>query len=133
MCENHNKEFHDGNTTYELAIDEFSLLSYDELVRLRTGYIPEDDADVEDDQDTNETDSVDSAEDDTGRGGRAVIPGRGGRAAVLPTSFSWLNTYGVVRPVQNQGTCASCWAFASKLKLKLSRAFIRVTAGCSVR
>lgn len=35
-----NKEYEEGNVSYELGIDEYSYLSYDEFIGLRTGVSP---------------------------------------------------------------------------------------------
>lgn len=80
-----------GNATYTQSINEFSHLTEEELASQKTGYIhrPEDHSD-------------NYVEPSTGRGSRAA-----------PASFDWRNTANVVRPVQNQGNCGSCWAFAA--------------------
>lgn len=90
----HNKEFENGTIPYELGIDEFTLLPYEELVKLRTGYVP---------FPGNDSNQI-PAENDKKRGGRAA-----------PAAYSWLNYNGFVRPVQNQGACGSCWAFAGEI------------------
>lgn len=90
--EEHNKDFSEGKVPYELALNEFSYLTYDELVQQRTGS-----------SETNET-------------GIPYVPElKRGRAAATDENFSWLNTPDVVQAVQNQGSCGSCWAFAGKI------------------
>lgn len=78
--EKHNEKFRDGKVSYELGIDEYSHLTHEEFIHKRTGYTP---------HVGNSSDEL-SAEDAKG--------GKGGRAS--PSSHSWLNTNGVVRPVQ---------------------------------
>lgn len=80
-----------ANSTYTQSINEFSHLTDAELERQKTGYIspPVDEV-------------VEYVEPETGRNSRAA-----------PTSFDWRNTASVVRPVQNQQDCGSCWAFAA--------------------
>lgn len=80
------------STGYELEINKLAHFSYDELVNLRTGYVP-----LPDDQNFPKE--------------AYNISRRGGRAS-LPASWDWRGRYGVVRPVQDQGNCGSCWAFA---------------------
>jgi len=41
------------------------------------------------------------------------------RRATLPTSFDWRsNSKTVITPVQNQGSCGSCWAFSAAEELE---------------
>lgn len=89
--ENHNKAFKEGKVPYELGINEFSMLPYEQLIKQRLGYIPSDD-----------TAGRKALEDDKDRRLRSPAP----------ASFSWLHRNRVVRQVQNQGACGSCWAFA---------------------
>lgn len=90
----HNELYRAGKVEYELDINEFSYLSYEELLALRTGTV---------DLASNETEDGIPAEQDRRRSGRTVAP----------ASYSWTTVAGVVRPVQDQKQCASCWAFAA--------------------
>lgn len=86
-------EYHNafGNSTYTQSINEFSHLTEAELERQKTGY-----------KDPPENQTFDFVEPDIGRNNRAA-----------PASFDWRKTSSVVRPVQNQQNCGSCWAFAA--------------------
>lgn len=76
----------------ELRINSFAHLSYDEFVQTRTGYIPLPD---------NENFPL-KTYNFTRRGARAS----------LPASWDWRKRYAVVRQVQDQSNCGSCWVFA---------------------
>ena len=80
------------NSTYTLAINEFSHLTDEEFLQLKTGLVQQ----------------------PGDRSGEVLEPitDRLGRAKA-PASFDWRNVNNVVRPVQNQGQCGSCWAFAA--------------------
>ena len=69
QIEEHNKNFRDGKTTYELALNEMAHLTDGELVEQKTGLLPKPD---------NFSDNSLPAESDTRRGARAS-----------PASFDW--------------------------------------------
>lgn len=92
MIQNNNVE----NSSYELAIYSFSHLSDEVLKQTKTGYIPD-----PENPGTSETQAAE--EQEQGRSGRAVAP----------ANFDWRSYSGIVRPVQDQKSCGSCWAFAA--------------------
>ena len=80
------------NSTYTLGINEFSHLTAEEFIQQKTGNIV---------QPGNHAGKV--LEPNTNKSGRSKAP----------DSFDWRSYNNVVRPIQNQGQCGSCWAFAS--------------------
>lgn len=73
--EEHNRKFREGSTTYELGLNEYSLLSDEDFVKQRTGLLPKPD---------NVTDGSIPATEDRRRGGRAT-----------PAYWDWRNVQGV--------------------------------------
>lgn len=82
------------NSTYELEINSFSHLSLETLQKTKTGVVPDPEI-----PGINETQQAGEEE----RSGRATAP----------ANFDWRTIFGVVRAVQDQKSCGSCWAFAA--------------------
>lgn len=75
------------NSTYKLGINEFSHLTDEEFQKQKTGYIHRPFAQS-----------------------NAIMPKFVGN---INANINWRSIPGVVQPVQNQGSCGSCWAFAA--------------------
>lgn len=86
--EDHNSK----HLAYNRSLNKFSHLTLDELRQQKLGYEPA----------TKESGNK-LPSPDGGRIGRTIIP----------DNFDWRTKGAVVRPVQDQGSCGSCWAFAA--------------------
>lgn len=87
------EEHNASNSSYTLEVNKFLHLTDDELLRQKTGFIP-----------------YNGSSDET-------LPPIRSRNN-LPASFDWRSVGSVVRPVQDQGGCGSCYAFAALAALE---------------
>ncbi|ALC42823.1 cer [Drosophila busckii] len=91
--EEHNKRFHNGEVSYEMGLNQYSDMSYEEFAEKVTPALNPEEHEV--------------------KGNIDYTPS--GRA--LPASIDW-RTRGAVTPVKNQGTCGSCYTFAAAAALE---------------
>ncbi|CAL4124926.1 unnamed protein product, partial [Meganyctiphanes norvegica] len=99
--EDHNKLYETGKSSYQMGVNEYSDLTYDEVISNLTGII----SDVTGTNETNVTGEVRVAESYP----YWYIPKDIGKE---PESVDYRDT-GAINPIRNQKKCGSCWSFSA--------------------
>ncbi|CAL4098254.1 unnamed protein product, partial [Meganyctiphanes norvegica] len=90
VMKEHNKLYESGESSYQMGVNEFSDLTYDEVIRDLTGDIQ-----------NNITSEL--------RAANVYVPENIGNE---PESLDY-RKMGAINPIRHQGTCGSCWAFSA--------------------